>query len=140
MYRIFLVEDDRGIAEAIAAQTALWDMETVCVRDFRNVMAEFAAFRPFRQDLYRPESTVWRYSASLANSLNKWAWKISDEDRQKILDETFASVDPQVTTISESGSISIPMAFALSPLICAIIIGSCTATSFVACFPMPLAA
>ena len=42
MYRIFLVEDDRGIAEAIAAQTALWDMETVCVRDFRNVMGEFS--------------------------------------------------------------------------------------------------
>ena len=46
MYRIFLVEDDRGIAEAIAAQTALWDMETVCVRDFRNVMGEFAACAP----------------------------------------------------------------------------------------------
>ncbi|MBQ3404115.1 MAG: response regulator transcription factor [Oscillospiraceae bacterium] len=46
MYRIFLVEDDRGIADAIAAQTALWDMETVCVRDFRNVMAEFAACSP----------------------------------------------------------------------------------------------
>ena len=46
MYRIFLVEDDRGIAEAIAAQTALWDMETVCVRDFRSVMAEFSACAP----------------------------------------------------------------------------------------------
>ena len=46
MYRIFLVEDDRGIAEAIAAQTALWDMETVCVRDFRSVMAEFSACSP----------------------------------------------------------------------------------------------
>ena len=46
MYRIFLVEDDRGIAEAIAAQTALWDMETVCVRDFRAVMAEFSACAP----------------------------------------------------------------------------------------------
>ena len=46
MYRIFLVEDDRGIAEAIAAQTALWDMETVCVKDFRNVMAEFSACAP----------------------------------------------------------------------------------------------
>ena len=46
MYRIFLVEDDRGIAEAIAAQTAMWDMETVCVRDFRNVMAEFSACAP----------------------------------------------------------------------------------------------
>ena len=46
MYRIFLVEDDRGIAEAIAAQTALWDMETVQVKDFRNVMAEFSACAP----------------------------------------------------------------------------------------------
>ena len=46
MYRIFLVEDDRGIAEAIAAQTALWDMETVCVKDFRSVMGEFAACAP----------------------------------------------------------------------------------------------
>ena len=46
MYRIFLVEDDRGIAQAIAAQTALWDMETVCVKDFRSVMAEFAACAP----------------------------------------------------------------------------------------------
>ena len=46
MYRIFLVEDDRAIAEAIAAQTALWDMETVCVKDFRAVMAEFAACAP----------------------------------------------------------------------------------------------
>ena len=46
MYRIFLVEDDRGIADAIAAQTALWDMETVCARDFRSVMTEFAACDP----------------------------------------------------------------------------------------------
>ena len=46
MYRIFLVEDDRGIAEAIAAQTALWDMETVCAQDFRSVMAEFTACAP----------------------------------------------------------------------------------------------
>ncbi len=46
MYKIFLVEDDRGIAEAIAAQTALWDMETVCVKNFREVVAEFTACAP----------------------------------------------------------------------------------------------
>ena len=46
MYRLFLVEDDRGIGEAIAAQTALWGMETVCVKDFRNVMEEFTACAP----------------------------------------------------------------------------------------------
>ena len=46
MYRIFLVEDDRAIADAIAAQTALWDMETVCVQDFRKILAEFSACAP----------------------------------------------------------------------------------------------
>ncbi|MBR6358721.1 MAG: response regulator transcription factor [Lachnospiraceae bacterium] len=46
MYKIFLVEDDRGIAEAIAAQTALWDMETVCVKNFREVLPEFTACAP----------------------------------------------------------------------------------------------
>ncbi len=46
MYKIFLVEDDRGIAEAIAAQTALWDMETVCVKNFREVLPEFMACAP----------------------------------------------------------------------------------------------
>lgn len=40
------MEDDRGIAEAIAAQTALWDMETVCVKDFRRVLAEFSECAP----------------------------------------------------------------------------------------------
>ena len=46
MYRIMIIEDDRGIAEAISVQAALWDLETVCVQDFRNVMGEFAAAAP----------------------------------------------------------------------------------------------
>ncbi len=46
MYRVFLVEDDRTIADAIARQTALWEIETVCVKDFRAVMAEFSACAP----------------------------------------------------------------------------------------------
>lgn len=40
------MEDDRGIAEAIAAQAALWDLDTRIVEDFRGVMAEFAAYDP----------------------------------------------------------------------------------------------
>ena len=40
------MEDDRGIAEAIAAQAALWDLGTRIVEDFRGVMAEFAAYDP----------------------------------------------------------------------------------------------
>lgn len=46
MYKIFIVEDDAGIAEAIAAQARSWALEPRCVQDFRNVMGEFAAFAP----------------------------------------------------------------------------------------------
>lgn len=46
MYRIFIVEDDSGIAQAISAQAQQWGLEAVCARNFRNVMAEFAACSP----------------------------------------------------------------------------------------------
>lgn len=46
MYRLLLIEDDRGIAEAIRTQAEQWDMEVYITEDFRNVMAEFAAYRP----------------------------------------------------------------------------------------------
>lgn len=46
MYRILLVEDDRGIAEAIKEQAAMWDMEVKCGENFRNVMEDFAEFDP----------------------------------------------------------------------------------------------
>ena len=46
MYRLWIVEDDMGIAEAIQTQAELWDMQVRCVRNFRNVMAEFADFDP----------------------------------------------------------------------------------------------
>ena len=46
MYRLLIIEDDRGIAEAIAAQAEMWDLSVRCVRNFRNVMAEFAEFNP----------------------------------------------------------------------------------------------
>ena len=46
MYRIFVVEDDQGIAEAIAEQGKQWDLEVRCVQNFRNVTAEFADFDP----------------------------------------------------------------------------------------------
>lgn len=46
MYRILIVEDDRGIAEAIQAQTRMWELQTQCVQNFRNVMEEFSAFDP----------------------------------------------------------------------------------------------
>ena len=46
MYRILLVEDDRGISEEIRKQAKAWDMEVRNAQDLRNVMADFAAFEP----------------------------------------------------------------------------------------------
>ncbi len=46
MYRILLVEDDRGISEEIRKQARAWDMEVKNAQDLRNVMADFAAFEP----------------------------------------------------------------------------------------------
>ena len=41
MYRILIVEDDSGIAEAIKTQAEMWDMEVYCIKDFKNIMQEF---------------------------------------------------------------------------------------------------
>ena len=46
MYRLFVVEDDRGIAEAIRNQAKLWGYEVIIADDFRNIMAEFAKAQP----------------------------------------------------------------------------------------------
>lgn len=46
VYRLLIVEDDRGIAEAIKTQAEMWAFEVHCIEHFRNVMTEFAAFDP----------------------------------------------------------------------------------------------
>ena len=46
MYKLLIIEDDEGIAQGIAACAQSWGMQPQCVRDFRNVMAEFAEFEP----------------------------------------------------------------------------------------------
>jgi len=46
MYRIYIVEDDEGIAQAIKAQAEKWDFECRCAENFRNIMSEFAEFNP----------------------------------------------------------------------------------------------
>ena len=46
MYRIFIVEDEKGIADAIKVQAAMWDLQVQCVQSFRHVMEEFSAFDP----------------------------------------------------------------------------------------------
>ena len=46
MYRLFVVEDDRGIAEAIRQQAEAWGYEVTIATDFRNVTAQFQAALP----------------------------------------------------------------------------------------------
>ena len=46
MYRVLIIEDDMGIAEAIQVQARMWNLDAAYVRNFRNVMEEFTAFDP----------------------------------------------------------------------------------------------
>lgn len=46
MYNLMLVEDDRGISEAIAAQASQWGLSVHTVDDFRGILREFAEFQP----------------------------------------------------------------------------------------------
>ena len=46
VYRILIVEDEEGIAQAVKEQAELWGLEAECVRDFRNVMTAFAEYAP----------------------------------------------------------------------------------------------
>lgn len=46
VYRVLMVEDDRGIAQAVQTQGQLWNLEVRQVQDLRHVMEEFAAFDP----------------------------------------------------------------------------------------------
>lgn len=46
MYRLFIIEDDSGIAEAVAEQAEMWGLEVRKAENFRNIMAEFAGFNP----------------------------------------------------------------------------------------------
>lgn len=46
MDRIFVVEDEPGIAQAVCRHLTQWGYETHAAQDFRNVMAELTAFDP----------------------------------------------------------------------------------------------
>lgn len=45
-YRLFIVEDDGGIAQAVQKQAASWGLEVAVCQRFDRVMGEFAAFSP----------------------------------------------------------------------------------------------
>lgn len=46
MYKIFIVEDDRGIAEEIKKLSEAWQLEAKICDDFANVTKEFVEFAP----------------------------------------------------------------------------------------------
>ncbi|MBP5623568.1 MAG: response regulator transcription factor [Lachnospiraceae bacterium] len=46
MYKIFIVEDDEGIANGIASQLKSWGHETFLCEDFNNVINEFVKVQP----------------------------------------------------------------------------------------------
>ena len=46
VYRILIVEDDPGIAAAIAQQARSWDLDVKCVENFRTVMEDFSEYKP----------------------------------------------------------------------------------------------
>ena len=56
MYRILIVEDDRGIAGAIQGAAAAWGFDARSTENFRDVAGEFAAFQPHlvRMDIGLP--------------------------------------------------------------------------------------
>ncbi|MCM1257916.1 MAG: response regulator transcription factor [Roseburia sp.] len=46
MYRIFMVEDDRGILDAIKGRGEKWELEILEVKNFRKILEEFAQMQP----------------------------------------------------------------------------------------------
>lgn len=46
MYRIYIIEDDRGIADAISDASELWGLEPHIAQDFRSVFEDFSAVSP----------------------------------------------------------------------------------------------
>lgn len=46
MYKVFVVEDDAVIAEAIKKHISTWGFNVQCSKNFEDVLSEFAAFDP----------------------------------------------------------------------------------------------
>ena len=46
MYKILIVEDDEGIARELKKLCEMWSYEVLCVKNFRNVLSDFAEFDP----------------------------------------------------------------------------------------------
>lgn len=44
--RIFIVEDDAGIAEAIKKQAEMWNLQAHCAQNFRDILEEVEMYKP----------------------------------------------------------------------------------------------
>ena len=72
MYRVLLVEDDRGIADALCAQLGAWGFAVRAVENFRDVTGEFRAFDPqlVLLDLMLPFQSGYHWCAELRKISN----------------------------------------------------------------------
>lgn len=46
MYRIFMIEDDSGILDAVKSRGEKWELELFGVKNFRRILAEFSELQP----------------------------------------------------------------------------------------------
>ena len=46
MYRIFMIEDDQGILEAVKNIGEKWELQITGVKNFRSILTEFSAGQP----------------------------------------------------------------------------------------------
>lgn len=46
MYKLYIVEDDAGIASGICEQVMKWDIKGYAVSNFRNIIGEFSEIKP----------------------------------------------------------------------------------------------
>lgn len=46
MYKLYIVEDDAGIASGICEQVTKWDIKGYTVSNFRNIIGEFSEIKP----------------------------------------------------------------------------------------------
>lgn len=46
MYRIYMIEDDTGILEAVKARGKKWDLEIFGVKNYREILSEFSEIQP----------------------------------------------------------------------------------------------
>ena len=94
MYRILLVEDDPGIAQAVCAHLRQWELDARCVQNFHTVMEEFTAFDP--------QLVLLDISLPFFNGYH-WCREIRKVSKVPILFLTSASDDMNLVMAMEMG-------------------------------------